>query len=71
MNKNIFAGLVIPAVPGLGGPAIGTATPAAGNAVFTGGVAGTQAFRQLTGGAGFAAFRWHRTACSAATAAGP
>ena len=39
MNKNIFAGLVIPAVPGCGGTAIGTATPAASSAVFTGGVA--------------------------------
>ena len=39
MNKNIFAGLVIPAVPGYGRTAIGTATPAASSAVSTGGVA--------------------------------
>jgi len=39
MNTDIFAGLVIPAVPGCGGTAIGTATPAASSAVSTGGVA--------------------------------
>ena len=39
MNKSIFAGLVIPAVAGCGGTAIGTATPAASSAESAGGVA--------------------------------